>query len=46
MQRLDGPGPEIEERYPCTSAGTFEVTLAVLDDGFSQTFRIASRGGA
>lgn len=41
-----GQGPEIEERYHCTSAGTFEVTLAVLDDGFSQTFRIASRGGA
>ena len=40
-ERLDGPGPEIEERYHCTAAGTFEVTLAVLDDGFSRTFRIA-----
>jgi molecular chaperone DnaK len=49
VQRLDGPGPEIEERYHCTAAGTFEVTLAVLDDGFSRTFRIArpvpSNGG-
>jgi molecular chaperone DnaK (HSP70) len=46
VRRIPGQGPEIEERYHCTSAGTFEVTLAVLDDGFSQTFRIASRGGA
>ena len=41
VQRMDGPGPEIEERYRCTSAGTFEVTLAVLDDGFERTYRIA-----
>jgi hypothetical protein len=41
VQRLEGEGPEIEERYQCTAAGTFEVTLAVLDDGFSRTFRIA-----
>ena len=41
VERLDGPGPEIEERYQCTAAGTFEVTLAVLEDGFSRTFRIA-----
>jgi len=41
VQRLEGEGPEIEERYHCTAAGTFEVTLAVLDDGFSRTFRIA-----
>jgi molecular chaperone DnaK len=46
VHRVPGQGPEIEERYHCTSAGTFEVTLAVLEDGFSQTFRIASRGGA
>ena len=39
------PGPEVEERYHCTSAGIFEVTLAVLDDGFSRTFRIARPGG-
>jgi molecular chaperone DnaK (HSP70) len=41
VQRLERPGPEIEERYRCTSAGTFEVTLAVLDDGFERTYRIA-----
>ncbi len=41
VRRLDGEGPEIEERYMCTAAGTFEVTLAVLDDGFSRTYRIA-----
>ena len=49
VRRLDGEGPEIEERYQCTAAGTFEVTLAVLDDGFSRTYRIArpaaSNGG-
>jgi molecular chaperone DnaK (HSP70) len=49
VRRLDAEGPEIEERYRCTAAGTFEVTLAVLDDGFSRTYRIArptsSNGG-
>jgi molecular chaperone DnaK len=44
VRRIGGPGPEIEERYACTAAGTFEVTLSVLDDGFSKTYRIASRG--
>ncbi|HUG54241.1 MAG TPA: Hsp70 family protein [Vicinamibacteria bacterium] len=39
--RREGPAPEVEERYRCTSAGIFEVTLAVLDDGYSRTFRIA-----
>jgi hypothetical protein len=41
VRRMEGEGPEIEERYRCTAAGTFEVTLAVLDDGFSRTYRIA-----
>jgi molecular chaperone DnaK (HSP70) len=45
VRRLPGEGPEIEERYRCTAAGTFEVTLAVLDDGFEQTYRIANRAG-
>jgi hypothetical protein len=45
VQRLDGQGPEVEERYECTSAGTFEVTLAVLDDGYARTFRMARMGG-
>jgi hypothetical protein len=46
VRRLDGEGPEIEERYHCTAAGTFEVTLAVLDDGFSRTFRIARQSAS
>jgi molecular chaperone DnaK len=49
VQRMEGQGPEIEERYECTAAGTFEVTLAVIEDGFSRTYRIArssaSNGG-
>ncbi len=45
VQRLGGPGPEIEERYRCTSGGIFEVTLAVLEDGYSRTYRIASHAG-
>jgi molecular chaperone DnaK (HSP70) len=43
--RREGGAPEVEERYRCTSAGLFEVTLSVLDDGYSRTFRMA-RGGA
>ena len=43
VRRLAGPGPEVEERYSCTSAGTFEVTLSCVEDGWSQTYRIASR---
>jgi molecular chaperone DnaK (HSP70) len=41
VQRLSNLGPEVEERYRCTTAGIFEVTLAVLDDGFSHTYEIA-----
>jgi molecular chaperone DnaK len=39
--RRDGDAPEVEERYRCTSAGIFEVTLSVLDEGYSRTFRMA-----
>ena len=42
VRRLPGPGPEVEERYSCTASGTFEVTLSVVEDGWSQTYRIAS----
>jgi molecular chaperone DnaK len=42
VRRLSGPGPEVEERYSCTASGTFEVTLSVVEDGWSQTYRIAS----
>jgi molecular chaperone DnaK (HSP70) len=45
VQRLESGGPEVEERYTCSSSGLFEVTLAVLDDGYQQTFRLARRGG-
>lgn len=45
VQRLSGGGPEVEERYECSATGIFEVTLSVLDDGYAQTFRLASRGG-
>ena len=41
VERREGATPEVEERYRCTSAGIFEVTLAVLDDGYSRTFRMA-----
>lgn len=34
-------GPLVEERYLCTDAGTVEVRLTVLDDGFSGAFRLA-----
>src|SRR6185295_19031594 len=44
VRRHDGHAPEVEERYRCTSAGIFEVTLSILDDGYSRTFRMA-RGG-
>ncbi len=40
VQRLPGEGPAIEERYACTAAGTFEVTLTALDDGWSRRFTI------
>lgn len=41
VRRLDREGPVFEEQYRCTAAGTFEVTLACLDDGFSRTYRVA-----
>jgi molecular chaperone DnaK (HSP70) len=40
--RREGPTPEVEEQYRCTSAGIFEVTLSVLEEGgYSRTFRMA-----
>jgi molecular chaperone DnaK len=41
VERREGAAPEVEERYRCSSAGIFEVTLSVLDDGYSKTFRMA-----
>ncbi|HET7746262.1 MAG TPA: Hsp70 family protein, partial [Vicinamibacteria bacterium] len=46
VRRMEGHAPEVEERYECSSAGTFEVTLSVLDDGYSRTFRMARSGEA
>jgi len=37
----DGAGPEVEERYTCSSTGVFEATLTCLADRYSRTFRLA-----
>ena len=42
--RRHEPGPEVEETYRCTAAGTLEVELRVLDDGYSNTLQIGRRG--
>lgn len=39
VTRADG-GPEVEERYVCTDGGAVEVSVTVLSDGFSETFRL------
>jgi hypothetical protein len=44
--RLPGEGPLIEERYACTAAGMFEVTLTALDDGWSRRYTIGRHGAA
>ena len=46
VRRLDGDGPQVEETVRCDAAGELEVQLRVLDDGFSNTVRIARRGAA
>jgi len=46
VRRLDGDGPQVEETVRCDAAGELEVQLRVLDDGFSNTVRIARRGVA
>ncbi len=43
--RLSSDGPLIEERYACTAAGMFEVTLTALEDGYSRRYTIGRRGG-
>lgn len=37
----DGTGPEVEERYTCSSTGVFEAELTCLEDGYSRKFRLA-----
>jgi hypothetical protein len=44
VARLAGDGPEIEERYECSSSGLFRATLTCLEDGWSRSFQIARRG--
>ena len=43
VTRMDQTGPVIEEKYECSAAGTLQVTVTVLDDGFSQTYKVARR---
>jgi molecular chaperone DnaK (HSP70) len=45
VQRLPGEGPLFEERYACTAAGMFEVTLTALDDGWSRRYTIGRHAG-
>src|SRR5438309_7325555 len=45
VRRLDRDGPQVEETVRCDAAGELEVQLRVLEDGFSNTVRIARRGG-
>ena len=44
VARLPGDGPNVEETVRCDAAGELEVQLRVLEDGFSNTVRIARRG--
>jgi molecular chaperone DnaK (HSP70) len=44
VRRGTGEGPLVEERYRCTAAGTFEVTLTCLEDGWSRHYDLGRRG--
>jgi molecular chaperone DnaK (HSP70) len=44
VERLAGEGPLVEERYRCTAAGTFEITLTCLEDGWSRRYDLGRRG--
>lgn len=41
VARLWDEGPLVEERYACTAAGTFEVTLTALEDGWERRYTLA-----
>jgi len=43
VARVFDRGPLVEERYACTAAGTFEVTLTALEDGWSRRYTLARR---
>jgi molecular chaperone DnaK len=40
VSRIAGDGPEVEERYACTSTGAVEVELTTLDDGYRRRFTL------
>jgi molecular chaperone DnaK (HSP70) len=44
VERWPSGGPEVEERYVCGAAGTVEVRVTTLDDGFSRSFRLRQTG--
>ena len=46
VQRVGDDGREVEERYTCDATGLFEVTVSVLDESFSRTYRIGRPSGA
>jgi molecular chaperone DnaK len=46
VSRLGESGPHVEETVRCDAAGELEVELRVLEDGFSNTVRIARRGSS
>ena len=46
IERVPDGGREIEERYTCSANGLFEVTVCVLGEGFSRTYRIGRPSGA
>jgi molecular chaperone DnaK len=46
VERTHDSGREVEERYTCSATGLFEVTISVLNEGFSRTYRIARPAGA
>jgi molecular chaperone DnaK len=45
VRRLETELPEVEERYQCGAAGTFEVTLTSLGDGYSRRYQIGRMAG-
>jgi molecular chaperone DnaK (HSP70) len=44
VSRLSGEGPEVEECYEVAANGVLQITLRVLDDGYSRAARISPRG--
>ena len=46
VKRSRGEGPEVEETYSCAAAGTVEVTVKDLSDGFARSYRLGRIGSA